>query len=797
MINDECFLDLVDELLGRNLCDPQNSAQLEAVTYAANPVLQIVAGPGSGKTTVLILRALRSVLVDDVLPEHILITTFTRKAARELRSRWLEWGMALYGRLSTSHNLDHIDLNRCAIDTLDSVIQTVLSEFRQPGTLAPMVVEPATSLLTLKRQVFPSLYWSSNNKDCVNQVLRHYTFSGDVPRNQGEALTTTKRLLERLVQDRVDLTSYSQTGRGEQLIVDMLVEFRKIGLERNLFDFTMLEEHFLERLSAGELNEWANNLRVVLIDEYQDTNPLQEAIYFSLIMSANPSMSIVGDDDQAMYRFRGGSVELFTDFALRCRNATSQSTTRVDMVQNFRSTPEIISFFNRHIRSDPDFQSARMTPPKPQVVASGDASNVCVVGMFRPDEQALAVDLADFIHKLVSGQSIPVGTTGEDIRLSDSGALGDAVFLSHSVEEINYNRYNGAPEERFPGTLRQAMGVNGLQAFNPRGQPLRNIPEVQQLLGLVILSIDPDDALIRSIQLTSEAQYFLNQWRSAAQAFVNSSPAPDDGRGLNGFIQDWQQVARGNIVNAFPSDSSDWPVLELIFKLITCMPSFQSDPESQVWLEAITRTISSAAMESAYGMQLLQNVSRGSPQGDHITRSRRSLIRDALVPIAEGDVQVDEDIIPSVPRDRLQFMTIHQSKGLEFPLVIVNVGSRFSINHARQRFLRFPDRVSNVVREEDDMESHLPTVLRGNRSSMDRTFDDLVRLYYVAYSRPQSVLMLVGHENNLRYGKGRDLSASVIPNLALGWNRDGSWPWRQSYSGRKPPARVDPPLWEV
>ena len=797
MISDDCFLQLVHDLLGRDLRDPQNVAQLETVTFSRDSILQIVAGPGSGKTTVLVLRALRSVLVDDILPEHILITTFTRKAARELRSRWLEWGMAFYNRLSTNYDLNHIDLNRCTIDTLDSVIQTVLSEFRQPGTLAPMVVEPATSLLTLRRQVFPSLYWAGQNRSDIDQVLSRYTFSGDPPENQGEALTTTKRLLERLVQDRVDLASYGLMGRGEQLIVDMLVEFRRIGLERNLFDFTMLEEHFLERLSTGELDEWASDLKVMLIDEYQDTNPLQEAIYFSLITSANPSVSIVGDDDQAMYRFRGGSVELFTDFALRCQNETGQSTTRVDMVRNFRSTPEIVNYFNRYISSDVDFQPARITPQKPQVVASKVQSNISVIGMFRPDELSLAGDLAEFIRKLVGGESIFIGASREEIRLSDSGALGDAVFLSHSVEEVNFNRYNRTPEERFPGTLRQAMRVNSLQVFNPRGQPLRNIQDVQQLLGLVVLSIDPDDTVITGLQLTNEAKYFLRQWRRAGQEFLTLNPTPNNGRGLNGFIQDWQQVARGNIVNTFPSDSSDWPVLELIFKLITWMPSFQSDPESQVWLEAITRTISSAAMESAYGMQLLQNVSKGSPQGDHITRSRESLIRDALVPIAEGDVQVDEEIIPSVPRDRLQFMTIHQSKGLEFPLVIVNVGSRFSRNHPKQRFLRFPDSVANVVREEDDMEPHLPTVLRGNRSSMDRTFDDLVRLYYVAYSRPQSVLMLVGHENNLRYGKGKDLSASIVPNLALGWNRDGSWPWRLSYSGRKPPVRVDPPLWEV
>jgi DNA helicase-2/ATP-dependent DNA helicase PcrA len=235
--------------------------------------------------------------------------------------------------------------------------------------------------------------------------------------------------------------------------------------------------------------------------------------------------------------------------------------------------------------------------------------------------------------------------------------------------------------------------------------------------------------------------------------------------------------------NDFPPD---WPVLELIFKLITWIPGFQNDPEHQVWLEAITRTVASAGMASPYGMQILKI-------GDHRDRSRESFIRDALLPISENEVEVDEDIMPSVPRNRLQLMTIHQSKGLEFPLVIVDVGSHFRTNHHTQAFLRFPNEPSNVVVMEDDVEPHLTAPLRSSRNPMDRTFDDLARLYYVAFSRPQSVLMLIGCENCLKYGTERS-STGAIPNIALGWARDGTWPWRQPVVGRRRPIRVNPPM---
>ena len=785
MINDDEFLGLVDELLGRNLRDVANGAQRDAVTHNEDSVLQIVAGPGSGKTTVLVLRALRHVLVEDMLPENILITTFTRKAARELRTRWLDWGTTLCRALSQHQNMGHIDINRCRINTLDGIVHDVLTEFRLAGQLAPVLADSSASLLTLKRGPFQSIYWQ--NKQIIDTLLARYTFDGKPPGNQSVALLTTKRLLERLIQDRVNESAYATNGSAEELVVDILDGYRQICTDANVFDFATLEEHFLQRLMDGGLEEWKQDLRVLLIDEYQDTNPLQEAIYFMLIGSDMVSAAIVGDDDQAMYRFRGGSVELFTDFANRCLQATGRPTFRVDMVRNFRSQPEIVEFFNNHIAGDPEFQPARVNPSKPLVEAANPSANMPVLGMFRPDETTLAADLAHFLRNLADRNQILVAN-GQEIHLASEGALGDAVFLSHSVEETSFDRYGRSQQQRFPGLLRFCLESLELQVFNPRGQALRTIPDVQRLLGLLLLSVDQDSSLTNNTMPTQEAGHYLLAWRESAQDFLAANPHPNDGRGLMGFVSDWQMAGSGRAAKDIPAE---WPVLELIYKLITWIPGFQNEPEHQVWLEAVARIIASAATASPYGMQLLQNV-QDRHQGAHVTRSRESLIRDALMPIAANEVDVDEDIMPSVPRDRLQFMTIHQSKGLEFPLVIVNVGSRFKMDHRSQRFLRFPEGISNVVQVEEDLEPYLASPIRGQREGLDRTFDDLVRLYYVAYSRPQSVLLLVGNESGLRYGPH-----GAIKNVALGWLRGGSWPWRQNYTTRKPPVKIEPPFWEV
>ena len=787
MIGNEIFKTLVREVLHCDL--DANQAQQETVNHDGEDILMVVAGPGSGKTTVLVLRALRHILVDGILPEHLLITTFTKKAAKELRTRWLDWGTLLLEHLrkepSLREHIGRIDLNRCRIDTLDSLAQQALTENRLPGEIAPILVDGSASKIILKRASFSAIY--DKNKEGLDNLFKRYTFDRKPPRNRGEALSVAKTLCERIVQDCVDQENFSQAGPApaSRNIVDIYRGYRERLEETSLYDFAVLEQKLLERLRDQSLKNWVAEIWVLLIDEYQDTNPLQEQIYFEIISAASPLVMLVGDDDQSMYRFRGGSVELFTQFGARCLARTGKATRRIDMVDNYRSSDEIVKFYNSLITGDPDFVAARISPAKPEVVSHRGPVSMPVLGMFRESPAELADSLASWMDGLIRGRSVILGSNERrfELSLSDKGELGDCVLLAHSVEEIKYNR-NGNTELRFTGHLRRAMQERGLHVFNPRGSSLRTIPSVQQLLGLVLLCLDPDGARTDAVYPTNESRFFLTEWRNAANNFIAQNPAPSGAGGLAGFVERWRRVSNGVQDSDFPPD---WPALELIFKLMTWFPNFQSDPEHQVWLEVITRTVSSAGMVSPYGMQLLQDEA-------HRDLSRQSFIRDAILAIAENEVDVDEDIMPSVPRNRLQFMTIHQSKGLEFPLVIVDVGSHFTRNHHTQAFLRFPRSPSNVVTMEDDVEPHLENALRSGRSPIDRTFDDLMRLYYVAYSRPQSVLMLVGCENCLKYGKIGSVKDGAIPNVALGWTRSGAWPWRQSFVGRRPPVRVEPPM---
>ena len=118
----------------------------------------------------------------------------------------------------------------------------------------------------------------------------------------------------------------------------------------------------------------------------------------------------------------------------------------------------------------------------------------------------------------------------------------------------------------------------------------------------------------------------------------------------------------------------------------------------------------------------------------------------------------------------MNVLSIHQSKGLEFPLVIVDVGSKFKTNNIKTQILRFPKSLDDKITIEDSVRQH-SSLGQSERSERDRSFDDLTRLYFVAFSRAESVLLLVGLSPAIEgYTKRND--HFNIPNVALGWSRD-------------------------
>jgi DNA helicase II / ATP-dependent DNA helicase PcrA len=393
------------------------------------------------------------------------------------------------------------------------------------------------------------------------------------------------------------------------------------------------------------------------------------------------------------------------------------------------------------VQLDPAYQPARV-PGKQSLVAAAPhagAPHPPILGMFRADCPTLANDVTQFLHTIFRGHGFQLqcaGTETYTIDRAPGGDFGDAVLLARSVQEYAHARPGQQARERLPLLLRNNLdNLHHVSVFNPRGRNLYEIHTVRQLLGLTLLCIDGNGTALQGIQtMQVQARARLQAWRTEANTFAQVNPMPG---GLQAFIQHWgtRTVQPGQAMANWPSE---WPLLDLIYRLLTWIPALQNEPEGQVYLEAITRTIAEAGQFASFGSRILHGT-------QYDQASVTQAIREVFENIANGNVEVDEEIMPHVPRSYFPIMTIHQAKGLEFPLVIVDIGSDFRTNNEAQRRLRFPEGGDTVHLIEDLIAPFCPIgPARAQRPAIDRAWDDMRRLYFVAYSRPENVVLLVG-----------------------------------------------------
>ena len=207
--------------------------------------------------------------------------------------------------------------------------------------------------------------------------------------------------------------------------------------------------------------------------------------------------------------------------------------------------------------------------------------------------------------------------------------------------------------------------------------------------------------------------------------------------------------------------------MELAYKLTTWIEELQDDVEGVVYLEAITKSITQTGFFNEYH----SNISFENAYAER--QSVLEAIWNIFIPLSTGGVKIDESLLETLPNNRVNVLSIHQSKGLEFPLVIVDVGSKFKTNDIKTQKLRFPKSLKDKITIEDSIRKH--SVLgESDRSEKDRSFDDLTRLYFVAFSRAESVLLLVGLSSAIE-GYTKKNKHFDIPNVALGWSRNENY----------------------
>lgn len=766
--------------------DRLNRGQVGIVSASIDESLFVIAGPGSGKTTASALRILKLLFVDGLEPHEIIATTFTRRAAAVLRSRIIEWGEGIRARILNSgapldQRFERLDFNQLRVGTIDSIAQDLLNDFREAGAPRPTPVDAHVfAALMMADGVRTTAAANSRRMLTFLDSLGFNVYGGRL--GLGGRASALVEIRERLINDRVDrvalLTDAQRRGTdvdvGLTRALEAIREFETAMREREIFDFAGLNEYFLEVLASGRMDDFLSQLRFILVDEYQDTNFLQESIYFRLADAArrnSGSICVVGDDDQSLYRFRGATVELFAGFRERVRSRLGIEAVETALNKNYRSTKRIVQLVDEFVRSDACFQAARIERKPTLVHGETNAGELPLIGMFEDGEALLAQQVAALIGRLVSGARVQIGDrrSGRHTIMLDPerGSAGDIAILFDSASE-----YSGAGRERFPLLLRRGLEALDppILVFNPRGQPLKKQTAVRRLLGLALLCLDPGGSIQATQNIGNAIATELGEWRSEATTFLAAGPTP-----LRRFVSNWGARRPTRPL----SRSTNVSLADLLYKLVTWIPDFQDDVEHLAWLEAIMRAVSAASLLRGFRGEL---VFAPNAPGDELgTRSVSDAIWRVFSPIADGVIEVEEDLLETLPRNRVNFLTIHQAKGLEFPITIVDVGSELGDGRVAKAFKRYPAGAEKVHLMEDYFRRFSDIGLPG-RSGQDRAFDDLTRKYFVAFSRAQDLLILTGH-TVATTGLTRAKRPKPMESVATGWRRPGCapadlWPWR-------------------
>lgn len=302
-----------------------DAAKHEIIAHDEGPLL-VIAGPGSGKTFSLVLRTVNLLLLGRAKPSELVVCTFTEKAAFELRDRIAEAARRVryQGDLSELH-----------VSTIHGLCNRILLEFRHHTPLGAGydTLDELTELLFLF--------------DHFGDIA-----AGDSPylgrwSTKWRAIEGMRDYFDKVTEELVDPAALRASPDAFVSALGAAYERYQAKLfERNRVDFAHLQALVHGLLSDPAIGETVvSRVRYVLVDEYQDTNYVQEQVLTKLA-SATGNICVVGDEDQSLYRFRGATVRNILEFPKSfpdCR--------QVDLTTNYRSHERIVRAYDRWMAS--------------------------------------------------------------------------------------------------------------------------------------------------------------------------------------------------------------------------------------------------------------------------------------------------------------------------------------------------------------------------------------------------------------------------------------------------------------
>ena len=694
----------------------------------------VLAGPGCGKTETLALLALRLLYVEEdpaqeqrVRPEQVLVMTFNAKAARDLVER-IRQNHAL--AVSRRPDLGVIDVGRIRVGTPHRLCDEILRECRAPNYRDVRLIDEfengaliyeRISIVNTPNAALDRPFW----RYFANQFsARDSGLSGRRLPSKWTMTMTLVELFKRMAEDRVSVAKMCAAGLEWNRLVDLYEEYRAMLVTERRCNFSEVQVRFLEflemplgrRFRDGDPNDDLGGIKWVLADNYQDASPIQAEICLALANRQPKNIVVLGDEDEVLYESRRGSGECMVGFDRACNVRLGLATTEVarySLAVNFTVAPLIVSFCNDYITGFASMAMPGVRAPGKSCLVSHGASTANYPAV----SQIRAGTMVDLAHRFAEAV----------LKLRLNGYVEDynecCLLLTSTKDTAKSDTRKYV----------QALSAKGIPAYNPNNRPILEQEEVRGLLGVLFAITDFDGRLPPST--SSELADLVTACRTAYVRLAAAHPR------LAQFVTNTAATIAGHS-KAFLKAS----IPELV-SYISSLPPFSvwvSEPARRSRLARVASLV-----ERFSWMPVLESPTSpgryvASPVlFDGLGHWACTLYLSLLgyLSCADIDEEADDDDVVA-PSSRLPIMTIAQARRLQFRYVFVaQMGEAPGVSIAHQ----------------------LETQLAAFRTTAGPSFAGLpesvrvevglIRQQYVAYSRAQRGLILMGTDEQFARGR--------------------------------------------
>ena len=737
-----------------------NPQQDKAIKHIDGPLF-LTAGPGSGKTRVLLWRTLNLIVFHGINPIDIVLTTFTEKAALQLKD-----GLRSYLGQATNFTKEPYDISQMYVGTVHSLCQKLLNDRR--FTLSRSRNQPFSLMDDLEQYFYVknTRRWNAIMEAGGLELIdinRYFTGPKTQYENKYRGITSCISLFNRFSEENIDITNAlaNTTDPMLQGLLKMYREYRRVLKEGDIIertDFSIIQQKALEHLVKNPAS--GKVFQHVIVDEYQDTNPIQERLFF--LLAGNANICVVGDDDQALYRFRGATVENFVEFPERCQQLLGIQPTKIPLNINYRSRKGIVDFYTDFIEKE-DWENKN----KPgtyyrvhdkEIEAFNQDENVAVLTTEKDSKgETYPQEVALFVKRLL-----------EEKKVED---LNQIAFLYFSVKGKATSAMIGALE------------AEGIRTYAPRAGRFLEVPESIEIFGILIHILGkPDkgkfsgrdfDAFHDWMDLCYETAEIIIQKDSMLKSYI------EERRGeLTKILNDYRRLIKTvekegwDLMTEFDVDTMRRPlgdttgisksVHDALYNkyFLSIIKARQEDPkEDNLKIYQIINRLTAvdwSVLDIFYqisGFEHFKKYYDWAESGEDeapiinlgliskylakftdiyfstlyasITKDegfQRLFFSNYLYTIFRRNESEYEDEDNPFPKGRIPFLTIHQSKGLEFPVVFLN-----------------PLRKQRT----DPMEAAIREVTQKTGEPLDRIANfDKMRMFYVGLSRAENLLII-------------------------------------------------------